>query len=196
MTESRILRFLKEGTAPQHEAAERRLDLADRLRTPSTYAALLGRLYGFYAPLEGALGRVPGYETVGLDFGARRKTPHLVSDLAALGQGADGLPLAADLPSPATLGEALGGMYVLEGATLGGRVISRLVADRLGFTPANAGAFFAGYGDRVGSMWAEFRAALVRFADTPAAEAEVLTAARGTFDRFNDWLADAPWVTP
>lgn len=195
MTDRRILRFLKEGTAPQHEAAERRLDITDRVRTPSTYAALLGRLYGFYVPLEGALGRVPGYESVGLDFGARRKTPHLVADLTSLGQDIESLPLATGFPPPATLGAALGGMYVLEGATLGGRVISRMVHDRLGFTPARAGAFFDGYGDRVGDMWTEFRAALVRFADTPAAEAEVLAAARGTFDRFNDWLATAPWVT-
>lgn len=195
MTDSRILQFLKEGTAPQHEAAERHFDLADRLRTPSTYAALLGRLYGFYGPLEAALARVPGYETVGLDFAARRKTPHLLADLAVLGRVPDDLPLATRLPPLTTLGEALGVMYVLEGATLGGRVISRLVANRLGFTAARAGAFFAGYGDRVGVMWSEFRAALVRFADTPAAEAEVVAAARGTFDSLNAWLATAPWVT-
>ncbi|MBP3955787.1 biliverdin-producing heme oxygenase [Gemmata sp. G18] len=186
----RILERLKEGTAPHHAAAEQRLDLENRLRDSSAYAALIGRLCGFYRPLESALGRVRGYEELDLRFSERSKAHHLVNDLAELGHAPDRFPICPP-PQVPSLGDALGRMYVLEGATLGGRMISRMVEARLGFTPERGCAFFASYGDRVGAMWTAFRSALVRFATTPEVEREIIVAAVDTFDRFNSWLASA-----
>jgi heme oxygenase len=190
MADGRILGCLKDGTAAQHEALERRVDLANRLRDPATYAGLLGRFYGFYAPLEAALGRVGGYESVGLDFAERRKAALLRRDLIALGRDPDGFPLR---PTPAvgSLASALGTLYVLEGATLGGRFITATVAARLGLTPDRGCGFFASYGARVGAMWAAFRAALVAYATGEEVETEVVAAANDTFDALDRWLAAA-----
>lgn len=190
MSHGRILRFLKEGTAAQHQAVERRVDLANRLRDHAAYANLLGCFYGFHKPLETALGHVAGYETVGLNFDERRKTACLVADLAALGHTPGEFPLW-DAPAFASLGDALGAMYVVEGATLGGQFITKAVAARLGLTSKCGCAFFASYGDRVGVMWNNFREALVAYATTPQREAEIVAAATDTFNALDAWLAAA-----
>lgn len=195
MSQGRVLHFLKEGTAAQHRAVERRVDLANRLRDSASYADLLSCFHGFYAPLEASLARVTGYETVGLNFEERRKTPRLVADLAALGRSPDEFPLWSDPPAFESLGRALGAMYVLEGATLGGQYITKAVESRLGFTPECGCAFFASYGDRVGAMWNAFRESLVAHATTPQREEEVVAAATDTFDALDRWFAAAE-VTP
>jgi len=196
MSQGRVLQFLKEGTAIRHEAVERMVDLPNQLRDADTYADLLARFYGFYLPAEAALANVSGYDAVGIDFEARRKSHLLRQDLAAVGRDPEAVPLSSDLPAVRSLGQALGWLYVFEGATLGGRVVSRMARERLGVTPESGGSFFASYGDRVGEMWAAFRAALVRHATTPRAEEEVVSAAGDAFDRFGLWLAPAAGVKP
>lgn len=196
MVHGRILQLLKDGTAAQHEAVERRVDLANRLRDVSAYADLLGRFYGFYAPLERALGRVAGCGAVDVDFGERQKAPWLAADLTALGRDPDRVPRWETPPSSDSLGQALGRWYVLEGATLGGRLIRKEVKARLGLTPERGCAFFAGYGDRAREMWDAFRAALVAHATAPAVEEEIVSAARDTFDALDRWLARPAEVTP
>jgi heme oxygenase len=188
MEQGRILRVLKDATAERHEAVERRVDIEGRLGSTSDYADLLARFYGFYAPLESALARAGDYDSLGIDFDERRKTGRLARDLAALGRDPAAVPLCPDPPTVESVAQALGTMYVLEGATLGGRVITRMVESRLGLTPERGCAFFSSYGDRVGAMWNAFRAALTNFA-TPQTESEVVAAATRTFDALDGWLA-------
>jgi heme oxygenase len=53
--------------------------------------------------------------------------------------------------------ELVGALYVIEGATLGGQVISRQIqASRLGVTADHGGRFFHGYGEEATSRWNEF----------------------------------------
>ena len=195
MTHGRILQSLKDETAAQHDALERRVSLETRLRDAHSYARLLARMYGFYAPLESALGEVRGYDTLGLDFDRRRKAHRLAADLTALGRDPAALPLRAAAP-PGSLSVALGCMYVLEGATLGGQYVRRAVAARLGLTAGRGCAFFDSYGDQVGVMWNQFRVALVAHAETPAVEAEMVAAARDTFAALDRWLAADTEVSP
>ena len=82
-----------------------------------------------------------------------------------------------------------GCMYVLEGATLGGQIIRRLLKEKLSITSANGGAFFSAYGDRVRVMWNEFREALSQFAISHPDESEAIVAsASETFAKFDHWL--------
>jgi heme oxygenase len=189
MAHGRVLGCLKDGTAAQHEALDRRVDLANRLRDPDAHAGLLGRFYGFYAPLEASLGRAPGYDSVGLHFDERRKADPLHRDLIALGRAPERHPLWA-APECASLGRSLGALDVLEGATLGGRAITAMVGERLGFGPSHGCAFFDICGARVGTMWAAFRAALVGYATTPEIDSEIVFAAKGTFEALDHWLAE------
>lgn len=187
-----ILPKLRAQTAPLHDRVERAVGLGDRLRTRDGYIGLLERFYGFYDPLEGRLRAVPGYESVGIDLPARLKARWLRDDLIALGRPEEavrGLPRCDRLPDPRGLAEALGCLYVLEGATLGGQYVRKQVDRAFGIGPESGGSFFASYRDRVGAMWSDFGRALTAYAAAdPAAEGPILDAAAETFLRFEEWM--------
>jgi heme oxygenase len=154
------------------------------------YRAYLARLLGFYAPVEAALG-ARAWAPAGLDFEARRKVPLLVADLVSLGlaEGAQAaLPRCAEIPGLPDLPEALGCAYVLEGATRGGRVLSRLAGEALGVTRARGCAFLTGYGDAGDAMWQAFRRGVEAAVPDEGTGARVLAAARETFALLQRWL--------
>lgn len=185
-----ILAHLKERTRPHHERVEQRLPVLRDDLAAGEYRDLLARFHGFYAPLEARLCAVRGWDGVAVRPADRLKTPLLRRDLAVLGVNADALPPCPALPDVDTLARALGAMYVLEGSTLGGRLIERHLARVLGLSPARGCAFFASYGDRVGPMWKAFGAAVTAYAAAhPGDEDEMVDAAAQTFDRLDAWLA-------
>lgn len=189
---SPILARLKAETAVWHDALERRVDIDGRLGSVPAYRSLLGRFLGFYEPVEALLRSVEGERGLPILLDGRWKTGRLISDLRALGSSADAitaLPRCADLPSLITAAQAFGCLYVLEGATLGGQLISRHVRRRFGLGPAGGVAFFAGYGDRVGPMWRAFGAVLTDFSTRHACDDEIVRAAIDTFAAFEHWIA-------
>ncbi len=76
-------------------------------------------------------------------------------------------------------------MYVLEGATLGGRVIARRLEQHLSVDPRTGGRFFRPYGSETSSMWSSF---VVRLNREPPPFDDVLAAALETFDSLERWL--------
>lgn len=188
-----ILTLLKDQTQHLHDRIERTVDLPSRLGSVDSYMELLARFYGFYAPLEERLAALDGYESVGLDLAERQKAPLLRADLAVLGwsrRSVDALPLCPALPAIGGIPEALGCLYVMEGATLGGQIIRRQAAARLGVGPSSGCSFFCAYGEQVGPMWRAFRAALDDYATgAPGSQGRVLDAAAETFARLDAWLA-------
>jgi heme oxygenase len=188
-----FLARLKEATKAQHAAVERSVNLPRLCGSREAYADHLARLYGFYRPVEDVLWGGGVLSSAGLGGDDRRKTPRLAADLFALGVEASGLPGAGAeaLPVGPTSppAELFGCLYVLEGATLGGRVITRVVRERLGVGPGCGGAFFHGYGEATDAMWGAFRAVLARFASTGERQDAVVRAARATFDAMDAWLA-------
>jgi heme oxygenase len=188
-----IMARLKEATRPHHEAVEARIDVFRAGRTLEGYRRVLERFLGYYEPAEAALARVPGWEAVGLDLDERRKAPLLRRDLLALGlddRGIADLPRCRRLPELTGLPEALGAMYVLEGATLGGQYIRKRVESDFGLGPDSGCAFFSSYGDRVGPMWKSFGAAAESFATTPEIEDAVVRSAVATFEAIDRWFAE------
>jgi heme oxygenase len=195
--DSAWLEDLKQTTRPCHERLEQRVDIMARLHSRARYRELLECYLGFYAPLERALSARQTTLPVALDLPDRWKAPLLRRDLAALGATAaeiDGVPHCSAPPDIGTPARALGCLYVLEGATLGGRIIARPLADRLGIDGTNGGAFFHGYGERTGSRWTSFRRHLTQFAATSEARSAVIAAAIDTFEALDRWLAQqAEW---
>jgi len=176
-----ILDHLRVTTRDLHEGLETRLDVFARVADPIRRSEMVGRFLAFYRPAEAALARVLGDEP-NLEFDARRKTPALERDAAAL--NAD-TPDDASLTMPAGRCEALGFLYVLEGSTLGGRVIDKQLRLR-GLSPKGL-TFFQGYGDATGERWKAFCAVLER-ADDKAAAAR---GARSAFAQMEAWMCGA-----
>ena len=126
----------------------------------------------------------------GFDLQARLKTPLLNRDLAWLTARCP-VADAAVPPAPAVpdFSAAVGCLYVLEGAALGGQIIARHVGDTLGLSPAAGLAFYTSYGADRGRMWRGFRAAAESWADEGAVDPEaVIEAARSTFGLLDAWL--------
>jgi heme oxygenase len=84
---------------------------------------------------------------------------------------------------------ALGSLYVMEGSTLGGRIIEKNLLLRLRLLPETGGSYFAGYGKRTGQMWRDF---LNRLATAPLTDvAQIKIGASATFDALTSWFANA-----
>lgn len=186
-----ILATLKERTQPLHAMVEGEVNIFRRIATPKDYARLLARLYGFYLPLDALLADIPGLSSLGIDFAPRRKAPLLRADLAEFGWSEErvrALPLCAELPDLNTLSRALGTLYVVEGATLGGQIIGRQLSQNLAVTPERGGRFFASYGENVRAMWASLGATLIAHANTADIETSVVQSACDTFSAFIRWF--------
>ncbi len=184
-----VLARLRAETRTQHEAFDAALDLTSETLTLDAYRRTLERFYGFYLPFEAGLVNVGGWVERGLDLMERQKTPLLAADLRVLGVNElERLPVCTDLPPHTTVAAAFGCLYVLEGASLGGQVISRMLRASLHITPETGGSFFHGYGERTGAMWKAFRASIVAFAATPVNDDEVVSAAKDTFSRLHHWV--------
>jgi len=187
-----ILAKLKEQTAEQHQRLEIKLDILARLSSPQGYKSLLEQFYGFYRPLEIHLGTVMCLPGSLSNFTARRKTPLLEKDLLFLDlseQDLAELPQCQKLPTVESEAQAFGCLYVLEGATLGGQIISKYVADKLGYERERGAAFFKSYGAEVRAMWCGFVQALREYAMAHDADDAVVAAAVDTFDKFDQWLS-------
>lgn len=188
-----ILNVLREHTGRLHAQVEHTVNVPERLRSVTAYTRLLARFHGYYAPLEDRLAGVADADVLGLDFAGRRKAHLLRDDLATLGMARasiDGLPRCFDLPVVTDPGDALGCLYVLEGATLGGQVVRRLAERSLGLCPGRGCSFFTSYGERVGEMWGAFCRVLEDHAAAkPGAGDRIVAAAVGTFAGLDRWVA-------
>ena len=150
---------------------------------------------GFYKPLENRLARFD-WDSLRLDYSKRRKAGLLVDDLLRLGLATseiDALPSCVLLPEPETEAGAIGCLYVLEGATLGGKLISRHLKESLAITRLNGGSFYDAYGARVGMMWKDFCDAANRYCGSQVDRcANAIAGAVDTFQAFERWLTPGP----
>jgi heme oxygenase (biliverdin-IX-beta and delta-forming) len=186
-----VTQALRLRTRGHHERVERAVDLPKWCASLPAYRCLLRRMLGLYEPLEERLSRFD-WAPAGIDFEARRKVERLRADLRALGADQaelDPAPRGSDLPPLTSLAQAFGCLYVLEGATLGGRVIARGIQGTLGLTDDTGAAFFSGYGERTSAMWRAFGdAADAHCGDDEGRIAGAVAAAGATFDLFEAWL--------
>lgn len=174
-----VVERLRAETREEHDLIELALDWERRTASVGAYAEWLRRLHNFHGWWEPV---VAGLVDDPLFFEPRRKLRLLTRDLERLGAVVE----AVDAPGPAfaSRAEALGSMYVLEGSTLGGKLIVRRVRDVLGF---EAG-YHDPYGDRAGAMWRAFQARLAADVE-PHEEDAAVDAARRTFRHLRERLA-------
>ncbi|SDX46938.1 biliverdin-producing heme oxygenase [Thiocapsa roseopersicina] len=158
-TSARLAILLRHATAETHDAVER-LPLMARLTSPSVtredYLDYLHALAEVYAALEGSLLDALD-EAIRNDLGVRPKLPAILEDLAE--QGQPHIPHPSTQLAPTGSGAALGGLYVLEGATLGGRVIAKHLRRCLGPALGSAG-FLDFHGEQSSAAWKRFASIL------------------------------------
>jgi heme oxygenase (biliverdin-IX-beta and delta-forming) len=143
---------LRDATQADHQRLESRLDILARIASPTGRRALVQDFHCLHREAEAALEPWLG-EMPGLEFDARRRSVQLSRDLQAVGGQARA---ASAPPKVANAQAALGRMYVLEGSTLGGRVIRKAVSSR--GDHMGGLSFLDPYGERVSERWRSFLA--------------------------------------
>ena len=93
-----------------------------------------------------------------------------------------------DLPALDSKERIFGSLYVIEGSTLGGQVISRHLKQKFELDEANGAAFFSGYGKETGKMWNGFRESITAFAENNTNKEEIIAGANETFEKIGKYL--------
>lgn len=184
MNPSGILARLRQETLTEHRALEDSLNLGDQNLSLEGYISTLQRFHSF----------VSGWEMkTALDcplhltafFEQRRRAHRISDDLSFFGAE----PLT-EFPEPPATAEAAGfwgSMYVMEGSTLGGQLISRHLEKVLGLMDGGGYSYFLGYGPDTGAKWKEFCKIMSRETEDLNPE-QIVAAARLTFQLFHACL--------
>lgn len=188
-----ILTQLRSQTAHRHQQTEDLVDIMREDFSREDYKNLLVRFYAFYKSFEPQMFDALRENPVDFDYENRQNTPKLFRDLENLGtseQEISAIESFDDLPNLDSREKIFGALYVVEGSTLGGQVISRHLKQKFDLDEANGSAFFSGYGKETGKMWNGFREAITAFADGDEANKdEIIGAANETFDKIGKCLA-------
>ena len=182
-----ILDELRHATRAAHDRLEQRLDLLAQPADRDHFIAVLRGFLGFHRGFEPFLshhGEFAGW------LAERSQIAALRADLTALGVDDAAIDDAPVCRAAAELTEdrarTWGALYVIEGSTLGGQVITRHLAGTP-WLPAGGLRTFHPYGSQTGHMWNEFRARLVA-ATTSLDPLDVTGGAVSTFSLLAEWL--------
>jgi len=191
--EDNFLSSLRAATAGSHQRLEDitlSKALVSKNLTRDGYITYLERLYSIFIYLEPIV--FPSTQKIVHDIEQRHRLPLLEKDLSALGRTPgtgqlqeNGFPTAPNA-SPAF---AMGILYVMEGSTLGGRVILKNVADVLGYDEHSGAAYFTGYGEQTGPLWKSFVQDLLQFETGTGTGNDIIKGANFAFDLFYSVLS-------
>ncbi len=184
--------LLKQHTQANHDRLEAH-PLTAQLMAPTltkaAYLDVLQAFYGYYLPIERTFAAW-AVSLPQLQLNARRKVHLLADDIQYLASATelDRLPVCEHVPAYDAPAAMIGCLYVLEGATLGGQIISRHLTQQIGVRPDAGMRFFSGYAEQTGAMWKAFRQVVTDCVQDEHTETAVIEAACQTFDTFERWL--------
>jgi heme oxygenase len=185
---SNFLAQLKSDTLANHQQLEKNLvGKLKGMQTADDYIRILQLFYGYFAALEDQINKYIGIEKL-TDYADRRKTLSIKNDLIALKGEVPEKALAVDLPEINDALQAFGALYVIEGSTLGGQVISKMIAKQLPHETQEGLSFFTSYGDDTMLMWNQFKTVLESQATSTASSSIIIQAANETFFKFKLWM--------
>ncbi|MBO9703880.1 MAG: biliverdin-producing heme oxygenase [Sporocytophaga sp.] len=185
-----LLEKIKQLTSQNHTAMENSnlmKPIIDRELNLESYKNILIKFYGFFQPLENSINKFSDIHNYLPDLETRRKSMALKDDLNILGF-TDEISLCTDLPEIKTSSQALGCLYVMEGSTLGGRIISRIIKETLLLDNESGASFFSGYGEETSKKWKLFCEVLTDYGTTANDDGTIIDAANETFIKFKNWV--------
>jgi heme oxygenase len=183
-----LLEQLKSETLSNHQQLEKHLIVKLKgMQNPDDYIRILQIFYAYFGALEDQINQFIGVDQL-QDYAERRKTESIKNDILALNGIVPEKAAPGDLPEIGNLLQAFGALYVIEGSTLGGQVISKMISKQLALDD-NAGiSFFKSYGEHTMPMWGKFKAVLEHHASSQHAADVITEAANETFGKFRLWM--------
>jgi heme oxygenase len=180
---------LRAATRPVHLELERQLGIVSPDISLVRYTRLIALFYGFYRPIEAGLDRLDTLAP-SRTFPLRARSALLKRDLLFLGlagQAIAELPTCSDLPGLHEPEHFAGCLYVLEGASLGGQVITHSLRERLQLTDRGGTAFFAGDGAATAARWQCVLQWLEQVSQSGLHAEQIVTSASETFGSLINW---------
>lgn len=186
-----FLRKLRTETAPMHSSLE-----ANAVSTSLMSPALDEKIYKRYLTVMGEVVAFtekvifPAVQDIVPDLHERHKLQHIHADLASLTSQEQQQPALFHPDEKAfNVPFALGYMYVIEGSTLGGRVILKHVQEKLKLDEHRGASFFAGYGAETGVKWKNFLSNLTNYAERSGNGDEIIKGAVHAFAAIDRYFA-------
>jgi heme oxygenase (biliverdin-IX-beta and delta-forming) len=173
---NRAIDRLRQDTRVAHAELDESLHLIDRLSSMQQRAAVLAGYHRLHHAAEAAIAPFLG-AIADPDFAARRRCQMIAEGIGILGQ--ELLPERAASLDISTPAEAFGALYVLEGSSLGGRVILKEL--KRGSVSLAGLGFLDPYGLNTGPRWRSFLAILEREVQSGEQQSDAVTGALNTF---------------
>lgn len=179
-----ILTNLKNDTKAAHVRVEKvMVKELKAINSLEDYGKLLERLFLFYNPLES---KVHQYidQAILPDIEKRKHTQWILNDLKALDYTIN-TSTESKTQQITSTAYAVGVLYVMEGSTMGGQIISKMLKKQLG---ANTSTYyFDSYSDETMDMWLSFKNSIAQY-ETHLDKEEVFKGANETFSSLKEWL--------
>lgn len=193
-TES-VLEQVRRRTQDVHRSLEELPIWEAAFSNRRAYAALLDGFLSLVRPADSAVADALG-SAAPEGFSATVRSDWLESDRRSIAELDRTSPLREvvdDLSIGAIAGSsrsaAVGTLYVIEGSSLGGRVLSKRLQESLGIGPNSGGRYFFGHGAETAAHWCAFLAWLDAMRLDRAGAEAAASAARSVFERFRERLA-------
>jgi heme oxygenase len=165
------------------------LELTGPSVTRGQYVAQLSRVFGFEAPLEGALAYTTNLGSI-IDLRRHMRSGLIAQDLLTLDltpAQLTAIPQCTKIIPFSTATEALGWLYAMERATLLHELVHRHLAQRAP-SIADSCAYISAYANGIAAdRWAELGDALELVAISPVSVDDMTKAAVAAFECAEDW---------
>lgn len=179
---------LKEQTKQSHQLLEAKMVRSIKaICTVEEYGELLRLFYSFFAPLEQEVIKYLNKPNLSMMSG-RRKALLLRTDILHHHGELPALAKKNNLPQIKDNLQALGALYVMEGSTLGGAMIIKMIATHLNMDTVPGTLFFEGYKEDTQMMWSGFKEMLDEQVVSHEEQLVVTAAANQTFECFSIWF--------
>lgn len=150
--------FLKKETKTIHKILEKKLNFPDNYRDLSSYSKILSIFLVFQRELERNLTYFESALPLGFEIENRKHLDLIRQDIESL--ASINSPLSNTQYEPLefqSLSEMVGGLYVSEGSSLGGRIIQKVMIQMHGVDILKSVNYLNPYGDDTDSMWQQFK---------------------------------------
>ena len=185
-----VTEALKIRCKEAHVATEKTLiEKLKKVNSLDDYINILTTFYGYFAPVES---KIEKYITPHQlpDIHSRKRSLFILSDLEKLGH-LEPLNTSESLPRIDNDLQAAGALYVLEGSTLGGRGITKMLLKNQHLRLEEKQVrFFSGYGAETGAKWMTFLNSLNQQNTGSKAIEQMIGAANETFTFFKNWIQE------
>ncbi|MBS1687580.1 MAG: biliverdin-producing heme oxygenase [Bacteroidetes bacterium] len=179
---------LRAETKEAHQILEKTtIPLIKNATNKNEYIRLLSIFYSFYMAIEMQLDLYLDDEIIPA-YTKRRKAASILNDIHYFAPHYPVPGLCCSIPSITNQYEAIGVLYVLEGSTLGGKIISKMLKSNLLLEQDAGIRFFSGYGDDNERMWSLFINHINGLPFSPAQQQEAAESAKNTFLLFRQWI--------